>query len=151
MLVAPVADPPSVVLVPAQMVTSGPAFAVNGLTVTTTTSVPEHPPVVPVTVYDVVTAGVATGLAMFGLLNPAVGDHVYVVPPEAPNVALPLQLMETSKPAFTDGNVFTVTVTEAVAEHDPFPTVTVYVVVEVGLAVGFAMLVALNPVAGNQL
>jgi hypothetical protein len=45
-------------------------------TVTITVAMPEQPAVTPVTVYTVVVAGLATGLAMFGLLKPVVGDHV---------------------------------------------------------------------------
>ena len=51
----------------------------------------------------------------------------------------------------TTGNGFTVTVTVAVFVQ-PFTAVpvTVYVVVTVGDAVGFAQLVQLNPVVGDQ-
>ena len=52
-------------------------------------------------------------------------------------------------PAFAFGNGFTVTTIEAVSvQPDAFDTVTVYVVVMVGLATGFAIVVELNPVAG---
>ena len=52
----------------------------------------------------------------------------------------------------TLGAVPTLTVTVEVAEHVASPpfTVTVYVVVRVGLAVGFATFVAESPVAGDQ-
>ena len=46
---------------------------------------------------------------------------------------------------------FTVIVTDAVFPHPLFDPVTVYVVVEVGLAVGVAEVVLLKPVAGDQL
>ena len=47
--------------------------------------------------------------------------------------------------------VFTFTVTVDVAVHPLLPvTITVYVVVDVGLAVGCASVVELNPVAGNH-
>lgn len=56
-------------------------------------------PPVAVSVYVVVVAGVATGLAMFGLDNPVVGDQEYVVPPEAFKVVdCPAQML-TSLPA----------------------------------------------------
>jgi hypothetical protein len=61
----------------------------NGLTVTVATAVPEHPPVVAVTVYEVVTAGET--------FNALVVDPVfqtYVVPPVAVNVAVaPAQIV----------------------------------------------------------
>src|SRR6218665_2049527 len=104
MPVGPPTAPLSVVLPPAQMVTSGPAFATSASTVTVTASVPEHPPLEAVTVYVVVAVGVATGLAMLALLNPVVGNHVYVVPPEAPSVAVPPQASVMSAPALTEGN-----------------------------------------------
>ena len=46
--------------------------------------------------------------------------------------------------------LFTVTVTLAVEEHEPPPFVTVYVVVEVGFAVGFEAVDDDNPVDGDQ-
>ena len=42
------------------------------------------------------------------------------------------------------------TVTLAVLEQVPLDTVTVYVVVIVGVATGFEIVVLLNPVAGDQ-
>ena len=59
--------------------------------------------------------------------------------------------MVTSEPALTEGNVLMVTVTLAVEEQVPLPTVTVYVVVEAGVAAGFAMFGLLKPVEGLQL
>ena len=58
-----------------------------------------------------------------------------------------------SFPALTAGaDVFTVAVTDAVAVHpfDVLVFVTVYVVVEVGFAVGLLTVDELNPVAGDQ-
>ena len=52
----------------------------------------------------------------------------------------------------TTGNGFTVTVTVVVFEHPAaLVPVTVYVVVPGGLAVTLVPVVALNPVAGDQL
>lgn len=65
--------PLSVVLLPAQMVTSGPASAVRLPVVITTSSVEEQVPFDTVTVYVVVAAGVATGFAMLALLRPVEG------------------------------------------------------------------------------
>ena len=119
-------EPLSVVLLPEQIVTSGPALAVRFPVVTTTASVDEQLPLDTVTVYVVVDAGVATGFAMFGLLNPAVGDQLYVDPPEALRVVLPPQAMVTSVPAFATGAGFTVIVTVAVEVQEP-PLLTVTV------------------------
>ena len=57
------------------------------LTVMVTESVAEPQPDI-VTVYVVVTVGLATGLAILGLLRPAAGDHEYDEPPEAESVVL---------------------------------------------------------------
>ena len=62
----------------------------DGATVTTTGSDFTQPKeVVPVTIYVVVDAGVATGLAHVLQLNPAIGFHVYVAAPVATNVVCP--------------------------------------------------------------
>jgi len=137
--------------VPEQIATSLPAFATGVvLTVTTTASVEVQVPFATVTVYVVVDAGLATGLAIAALLNPVLGLHEYVVPPLAPNVVeLPEQKL-TSAPAFATGVGVTVTTTASVEEQVPFDAVTVYVIVVLGEATGFAMFVALNPVAGNH-
>lgn len=67
----------SVVLLPEQIVTGDPALATGpGVTVTVTVAVAVQPDDVPVTVYVVVAEGVATGLAMFALLNPVDGLQV---------------------------------------------------------------------------
>jgi hypothetical protein len=60
----------------------------------------------------------------------------------------PLQMV-SSGPASADGFGLTVTIMVSVDEQ-PFPseTVTVYVVVDPGLAVGLDTLVLLNPVEG---
>ena len=62
--------------------------------------------------------------------------------PPAQIVAAPL--------AVTVGSGVTVTITDAVAEHPKDVPVTVYVLVTVGEAIGFAIFVALNPVAGDH-
>jgi hypothetical protein len=53
--------------------------------------------------------------------------------------------------AETVGIGFTVTETELVAEHPLLVAVTVYEVVDAGVATGLAIVVELNPVAGSQL
>jgi hypothetical protein len=60
----------------------------------------------------------------------------------------PLQIVLGAALAVTVKALPTVTVTEAVELQPPFATVTVYVVVTVGLATGLAIVVLLNPVAG---
>ena len=64
-------------------------------------------------------------------------------------VDAPLQI-DTFDPAAATGNGFTVTVTLLDEEQPDEPTVsvTVYVVVDVGFAVGFDTVVELNPVDG---
>jgi len=105
---------------------SVPASAVSTVvTVTVTTSVAEHPLLVTVTVYVVVTAGLATGFAIVVELNPAAGVQLYDVPPLAFNVADDPVQMLTSLPASAAGSGITVTVTTSVAEHPPPVTLTV--------------------------
>jgi len=48
----------------------------NGVTVTVTVAVPEHPFAVPVTVYVVVVAGEAVGLGAVVLLSPVAGNQL---------------------------------------------------------------------------
>ena len=138
-------------LPPKQIVAGEPALAVGVVfTVIATVAVAEHPLVVPVTVYVVVADGVAFGFAIEGLLNPVVGNHAYVVPPLAVNgVEVPEQIVAVPL-ADTDGIGLTVTVTTCVEEHIPVVPVTVYVVVVVGFATGFAIDGLLNPVVGNH-
>lgn len=66
-----------------------------------------------------------------------------MVLPPAHIVVLPVMV--------ADGGALTVTVTLPVAVVAPEVTVTLYVVVAVGLAVGLATVVLLKPVAGDQL
>jgi hypothetical protein len=86
-------DPESETDVPGQMLTSFPASTVGRVftvtfilstsvqTITSTEAVAES-------VYVVVAAGVAIGLAMFGLFSPTDGLHAYAVPPEPLRVVL---------------------------------------------------------------
>jgi hypothetical protein len=82
-VVAPVAV--SVVDAPVQIATSAPAFTTgSGLTVTVTKVEPVQPtPLVPVTVYVVVVAGLAVGLAQAVHDKPVDGVHEKVFAPEA--------------------------------------------------------------------
>jgi hypothetical protein len=94
------------------------------LTVTVDVAVPEHDPVVPVTVYVVVVEGVDVTLAPVPLDKVEVGVHVYEVAPVAVNVALwPSQIV--GELTFTTGLAFTVTVLVALPEQLPVVPVTV--------------------------
>jgi hypothetical protein len=111
----------------------------NGLTVTLTVAVPEHPAVlVPVTVYVVVALGVTVLLAP--LPNPP--DQLYVFAPLAVNTEVaPLHIAAGLADAVTDGNGFTVTLTVAVPVHPAvLVPVTEYVVVVLGVTVLLAPL-----------
>src|SRR5262249_25466852 len=122
----------------------------GGLTVTVTCAVAEHPPDVPVTVYVVVLAGLAVTEDPVVELNPVAGDQVYVVAPLTVRVAgWPMQAETLGE--IVKVMLLTVTVTCAVAVQ-PFASVavTVYVVVDDGLADTLAPVVLLSPVAGDQ-
>ena len=126
-----------VVLAPLQMVEALSVILALGAftTFTTTWSVLEHPLVVPVTVYVVVTDGLADNVAFVPtIVEPSL--HEYVAAPLAVKVVLvPLQMV-ASVPAETTGNWFTFTVvTVLVVEHPLFVTVTLYDVVLVGVTV----------------
>jgi hypothetical protein len=84
--------------------------------------------------------------------NPVDGDQLYVEPPVAVKpVEAPLQIATLEPPLIT-GIKFTVTVTAAVLlQPAALVPVTVYVIVDVGLAVTLAPVVADNPVDGDQL
>ena len=68
-------------------------------------------------------------------LNPVAGDHIYVLAPPAVKVVFCPVQRETFGETVTTGTGLTVTVTCAVAVHPNASPVTVYVVVEEGLAV----------------
>ena len=85
------------------------------------------------------------------LLKPRAGDQVYDVAPEAiKDVLVPPQIVVFPVIAIT-GMAITETVTVCVLVHTPFEPVTVYVVVEDGLATGFEIFGLLKPVVGDQL
>jgi len=98
----------------------------------------------------------AIGLLTVDELSPVAGLHEYVLPGSAVSpIAAPegfnMQVLVNGLPALTVGGVlFTVTVTDEVAEHPVAVVVfvTVYVVVVAGLAVGLLTVDELNPVAG---
>jgi hypothetical protein len=110
---------------------------------------------VTVTVYVVVAVGEAVGLDTVVELNPVAGDHEYELPATAVapiEAEVVVHVNVAGVPALAAGGVvFTVIVTELVAVHPFAPvTVTVYVVVAVGVATGFDIVVELNPVAGDH-
>jgi hypothetical protein len=104
----------SVTLSPSQKVVALPATIDapgKGLTVIFFVAVAVHPAaLVTDTVYVVVMDGLATGLLVFGLLNPIIGDQLKFSPPDAVSmVELRLQ-MEELPVIRAGGSGFTVTV-----------------------------------------
>jgi hypothetical protein len=91
----------------------------TGETVTVETAVLVHPPLVPLTVYEVVEAGeTEIGFVLAPVLQ------LYVVPPAPVSVALaPAQML--GELTVTVGNGVTVTVDKAVPEQEPVVPVTV--------------------------
>ena len=85
------------------------------------------------------------------LLNPVEGVQAYELPPTALapiDVEEPVQIVAL-EPADATGRLFTVTVTLLeLTQPLAFASVTVYVVVDVGLAVGLDTVVLDNPVDG---
>ena len=73
-----------------------------------------------------------------------------VAPDAVSEVELPLQIVGEAGETVTVGNGVTVTVTVCVPLHPLAVPVAVYVVVEDGLAVTVAPVVALNPPAGDH-
>jgi hypothetical protein len=105
---------------------------------------------VPVTVYVVVEPGDAVTTEPVEELNVPEGLHAYVLAPFAVKVALdPGQIV--AELTVTVGKGLTVTRAVAVLTQLPEVPVTVYVVVDDGLAETLAPVVALNPVLGLQL
>ena len=120
---------------------------------TVTCAVAVHPAAeVPVTVYVVVDVGLAVTVDAVVLLKPEEGLQLYVFAPPAVNVVDCPKQIATGGETVTTGNGLTVTVTCAVAVHPAADVpVTVYVVVEEGLAVTDEPVVLLKPVEGLQL
>lgn len=118
-----------------------------GFTVTVTVSgVPGQPDVVPVTVYVVVVPGLTE---IVDVVAPVL--HEYVPAPLAVSVVEPPEhIVAGAADVVTVGVVFTVIVTVAISLQPLVVPVTVYVVVEAGLAVTDAVFVALKPVEGLQ-
>jgi hypothetical protein len=120
-----------------------------GFTVIFTVLLSVHPPLTPTTVYVVVDAGDAVGLGQLVQLNPVAGFHVYVAaPPPFNTTELPEHIDGEPGVTVTLSVAATVTVTVAVEVQPELVPVTVYVVVDAGLALGLAQFVQLNPVPG---
>ncbi len=102
--------------------------------------------------YVVVVVGLATGFAVLGLLRPAEGVHVYEVAVLLAVIVteLPLHIAGLEGVIVITGLVETVTVTVAEPVHPLAVPVTVYVVVDTGLATGLTLVVLLKPVAGDH-
>ena len=97
-----------------------------GLTVTITTVVEVHAPFVPVTVYEVVMAGLAFTIEPVMALNPVAGLHVYDDAPLAVSVTLSPEHTEAGEGVTTTvGVLFTVMVTVWVELQLPLVPVTV--------------------------
>jgi hypothetical protein len=87
-------------------------------------------------------------LKRFTVISPVNPPDALAVPLSTVDVCPPQSV--TSGPAFTVGKGLTYTVTWSWLVQVPWVAVSVYVVVVVGLAVGFRMVVELNAVAGLQ-
>ena len=130
----------------------------GGLIVIVTEAVLEQPPeVVPVTVYVCDDAGLAVTVAPVVALKPVAGLHVYVPPAPAPDpvrlTELPLQNVVGPEGfiVIVGGGVTVTTMLAVAGKQAPTAVpVTVYVVVDGGLATTEAPVVALNPVAGDH-
>ena len=103
----------------------------TGNTVTSTVAVTAgEQPSFTVTVYCVVAAGEAEGLANVASFNPAAGDHEYVYPLPAPSDATALMIVEPpgqidAEPALiTESAGLTVTITSSAIAGQPFTSVT---------------------------
>ena len=143
--------PPAVSTVdcPSQIVGDGEtAITGNRLTVTVTCAVAVHPFRSPVMVYVMVAAGLAVTFEPVVELNAVAGLHVYVFAPLAESgVDCPMQMVGDGVTEST-GSGLTVTVTWAVEVHPFTSPVTVYEVVDDGLALTLEPVVVFNAVEG---
>jgi hypothetical protein len=109
-----------------------------------------QPFVVPVTVYVVDDAGVATTVAPLPVFRLPAGDQLYAAAPLAVSVALCVMQMITGGVTFRTGKGFTLTCTVVDAVHPRLLPVTVYWVDKAGVAFTLLPLPALSPVSGDQ-
>ena len=119
-------------------------------TVIVVVAVDVHPfAAVPVTVYVVEEDGEAETFAPVEGVSPAIGSHEYVTAPDALNGVAPDGQISIELGVTATVRVgLTVTAIVWSELQLPLEPVTVYVIVEVGLAVTALPVVALNPVAG---
>ena len=125
-------------VLPAQIAVSGNVETDGwGFTIIFTESSATHPLLYATcTTYTVDDNGLADGLGEDGLLNPVTGSQLYVTPGEAmldSCTVLPAQIT-ASPEAATEGDGFTVMLTESVAKHLPLLAVMVYLVSTSGVA-----------------
>lgn len=118
-------------------------------TVTVEVLFPLHDPLVPVTVYTVVTVGLAVTTDPVVALNPVPGLQLYDVAPPAVRLAFVPEHIVVEL-TLTVGVAFTVTVDDVMELHPFAVPVIVYTVVPPGEAVTEAPVVPLSPVAGDQ-
>ena len=103
---------------------------------------------VPVTIYVVVDDGAAVTDEPVVLLKPVAGDQLYVLAPLDVSIVDNPAQNATGGEIFTTGIGLTVTVTCVVSEHPSEFPITVYVVVELGLAETEEPVVLLKPIDG---
>jgi hypothetical protein len=129
-----------------ETVTFGLAF-----TVTLTVFCEEHPLVVPVMVYVVVTVGLAVIVDAVVLLRPAAGDQEYAVaPPANKEVEEPVQ-MEVLLLEVKVGAEFTVIAIVLLPVHPAADVpLMVYVILDVGEAVTVEPVLVFKAVLGDQ-
>lgn len=142
-----VVDPLQIANVPAVATIVGDAFTVNE-----PVPVPVQPAaLIPVTVYMVVTVGLAVTGVPVDADRLVAGAQLYVAAPDAVMVELvPLHIAAGDGVTVSTGIGFTVTVTVAVVTHPGAVPVTVYVLVAVVVVVTVAPVVALILVLGAQ-
>lgn len=143
-----VADwPMQIVVPPAAARLTGP------LTNTVTVSVPwQLFASVTWTVYVVVADGNAFVVAAFGEPRLPAGNQLYVVPPPVLSCVVSPEQMVISGPAKTLRLLEIATVIVSLDEQPLAPVpVTINVVLTVGVATGFAIVVSLKPVDGDQM
>ena len=109
----------------------------------------------PVTIYVVVTVGLAITVDPVVVLNPIEGDQLYVkllteLPVRVVEPPMQMGILVTFTLITGKGNTVTV-ILDTLLQFNPLVPVTVYTVVIVGLAVTIEPVVILNPVPGLQL
>jgi len=99
----------------------------------------------------VVEAGLAVTVVPVVALNPVAGDQLYDDAPLAVNVVLPPGQMAAEGQVIVGKGLIVTVVVPVPTQPAALVPVIVYVVVAAGFAVTLVPVVALNPVAGDQL